>query len=93
MYDHIAVRNLRLLGILVIALLVLIGCQPAFRGSSPAEGALLVPPTPVAAGANQTITQTQSAGTTPVVVKKPSAEAALYQDPSQPVEAKKRSGR
>ncbi len=88
MHDHASVRILRLPGILVIALLVLIGCQSALRGSGPEEGVLLVPPTSVAAEVNQTITQTQSAGTTPVAVKKPSAEVALYQDPSQPVEAR-----
>ena len=73
-----------------LALIVLIGCQSAQQANGPEAGVLLVPPTPTLAitEASQTDIHTQTTQTTPLVVKKPSGEVPLYQDPSQPVEAR-----
>jgi beta-glucosidase len=67
-----------------------IGCQAVQQADGPEEGVLLTPPTPApeVTEVNGPITQTETTQTAPVVVKKSSGEAALYQDPTQPVEAR-----
>ncbi len=75
---------------IALALIILIGCQSAQQTNGPEEGVLLIPPTPtsVVTEDSATITQTQTAQTAPSVVKKPSGVMDLYQDPTQPVEAR-----
>ena len=81
-------RRLNLLIASLLAVIVLIGCQPAQPASGPEEGVLLVPPTPAPADTNASETAAQTTPVTPSAVRKPAGETALYQDPSQPVEAR-----
>ena len=86
MHDHPSVGNLRRLGLLVSALMVLIGCQSAQPAGGPEEGVLLAPPTPVISGASATVAQMTPVA--PSAVRQPAGDVALYQDPSHPVEAR-----
>jgi beta-glucosidase len=73
-----------------LALILLIGCQPAQQASGPEEGVLLIPPTPAPASAEIGEVVAPTTPPTPAAVKKPSGEMALYQDSAQPVEVRVR---
>jgi beta-glucosidase len=76
---------------IIVALILLSGCQSAARSVSQEAGVLLIPPTPtVEATAAPVVTETQALTlvVTPAIVHTASGELALYQDPKQPVEAR-----
>jgi beta-glucosidase len=88
MHTNASTRNLRLLSVLVIALIVLIGCQTTPQSVMQEEGVLLTPPTPTVEATSVPVTDTQTIVVTPAVMKTASGEVALYQDATQPVEAR-----
>jgi beta-glucosidase len=76
---------------IIVALILLSGCQSAARSVSQEAGVLLIPPTPtVEATAAPVVTETQALTlvVTPATVHTASGELALYKDPKQPVEAR-----
>jgi beta-glucosidase len=81
-------HTLRRIVFIALALILLIGCQSAQQADGPEEGVLLIPPTPAPVVVETGEVVTQTTQTAPAVVKKPSGEMALYQDPAQPVEAR-----
>ncbi len=71
-----------------VALILLIGCQAAPQNAVPEEGVLLTPPTPTVEAVSVSVTDTQTIVVTPSSVKTTSGEVALYQDATQPVDAR-----
>jgi beta-glucosidase len=79
-------RTCKLLMIACLAI-VLIGCQTAPATTSNEVGVYTVPPTPASLTSSPSISGTQIA-VTPSSVTTSSGEVALYQDPTQPIEAR-----
>ncbi|HTP08416.1 MAG TPA: glycoside hydrolase family 3 N-terminal domain-containing protein [Anaerolineae bacterium] len=73
---------------IVAALILLSGCQSTSQTVSQEEGVLLTPPTPTIEATSVPVTDTQTIAVTPAAVKTSSGEVALYQDATQPVEAR-----
>jgi beta-glucosidase len=73
---------------IAVALILLIGCQAAPQNVLQEEGVLLTPPTPTVEAVSVPVTDAQTMVVTPSVVKTTSGEVALYQDATQPVEAR-----
>jgi beta-glucosidase len=77
----------------IVALLVVSGCQSTPQNASQEAGVLTIPPTPtvvVEATAAPVVTDTETLPlvATPATVQTASGAVALYQDPTQPVEAR-----
>ena len=92
MYHSASIKSLRLLGGLVIVLALASGCQGASQNISQEVGVLTIPPTPTLEVIEVTPVTTETEAlplvVTPASVRTASGEIALYQDPTQPVEAR-----
>jgi beta-glucosidase len=73
---------------IVLALIVLIGCQSAPQSFGPEADVLLVPPTPAPTEIAVSDSLTQTVKATPFAARTMSGQLALYQDPAQPVDAR-----
>jgi beta-glucosidase len=72
----------------LMALVVLIGCQATPKNAAPEEGVLLAPPTPTLVATGVAVTGTQPLEVTPSSVTTSSGEVPLYKDPAQPIEVR-----